>query len=254
MQVNKLSHITEKFEAITLQEMDSVKLMNRVDTKFILSLKKAQNLLPELIKDYKILEINGNRMSNYESVYFDSPKYKLYLDHHKKKQDRYKVRFREYIESNLCFLEVKHKSKGRTDKRRVLVDSLETSLNEDHKSFISKAGLSLDDLNLVLQNSFTRITLVGKNNHERLTLDLNLTYKKHDKEVKMNDLVIAELKQENLNRNSEFYKLTKRHLIRPFRVSKYCIGMITLLGKKNIKYNRFKKKLLKIDKLKDYAA
>ena len=170
MQANKLSHITEKFEAITLQEMDSVKLMNRVDTKFILSLKKAQNLLPELIKDYKILEINGNRMSNYESVYFDSPKYKLYLDHHKKKQDRYKVRFREYIESNLCFLEVKHKSKGRTDKRRVLVDSLETSLNEDHKSFISKAGLSLDDLNLVLQNSFTRITSVS---YTHLTLPTN---------------------------------------------------------------------------------
>ena len=59
MQANKLSHITEKFEAITLQEMDSVKLMNRVDTKFILSLKRAQKLLPELIKDYKILEING---------------------------------------------------------------------------------------------------------------------------------------------------------------------------------------------------
>lgn len=254
MQTKRLAHIIEKFETITLKEMDSVKLMNRVDTKFVLSFEELQMILPELLDDYKILEVNGHRMSTYESVYFDKPHYKLYLDHHQNKQDRYKVRFREYVESKLSFLEVKHKSKGRTDKRRVVVDSVKQTLSDDDKTFIATTGLDPKELSLVLKNSFVRITLVGKHDNERLTFDLDLSFEKDGKTVKMDDIVIAELKQENLNRNSAFYQHTKMHLIRPFRVSKYCIGLIKLLGKENIKYNRFKKKLLKIDKLQDYAA
>jgi hypothetical protein len=254
MQTKRLSHTIEKFETITLQEMDSVKLMNRVDTKFVLSFDELQMILPELLEDYRMLEVNGHRMSTYESVYFDKPHYKLYLDHHQNKQDRYKVRFREYVESNLSFLEVKHKSKGRTDKRRIVVESVKDVLTEKDKVFIATTGLDPNELSLVLQNSFVRITLVGKHDSERLTFDLDLSFKKDNKEVRMDDVVIAELKQENLNRNSSFYQHAKKHLIRPFRVSKYCIGLIKLLGKENIKYNRFKKKLLKIDKLQEYAA
>ena len=91
MQTKRLAHIIEKFETITLKEMDSVKLMNRVDTKFVLSFEELQMILPELLDDYKILEVNGHRMSTYESVYFDKPHYKLYLDHHQKKQSLFEI-------------------------------------------------------------------------------------------------------------------------------------------------------------------
>lgn len=254
MQSAQLLHIIDKFDSTSLQEMDSVKLMNRVDTKFVLSAEEFQMILPELIDDYKILEVNGDRLSTYESVYFDKPEYKLYLDHHQGKQDRYKIRFRKYVESHLVFLEVKHKSKGRTDKRRIVVDSIKDSLDAEDKDFIKSTGLDPENLTPVMSNTFARMTLVGKTTNERLTFDLDLGFEKDGDVIGMHDVVIAELKQEKLNRNSPFYQHTKMHLIRPFRISKYCIGLIKLLGKRNIKYNRFKKKLLKIDKLQEYAA
>lgn len=254
MQTVELLHIIDQFDPTSLQEMDSVKLMNRVDTKFLLSAQEFQMILPELINEYKILEINGDRLSTYESVYFDKPEYKLYLDHHQGKQDRFKVRFRKYVESHLVFLEVKHKSKGRTDKRRIVVDDIKDQLDAEDKEFIKGTGLQAEQLIPVLSNTFVRMTLVGKKTNERLTFDLDLGFEKNGEFIEMHDVVIAELKQERLNRNSPFYQHTKQHLIRPNRISKYCIGLIQLLGKENIKYNRFKKKLLKIDKLKENAA
>lgn len=254
MQSAQLLHIIDEFEPTSLQEMDSVKLMNRVDTKFVLSIEDFQMILPELIGEYKVLEVNGDRLSTYESVYFDKPEYKLYLDHHQGKQDRFKVRFRKYVESHLVFLEVKHKSKGRTDKRRIVVDGMKDKLDPEDKEFIKSTGLDADSLEPVLSNTFVRITLVGKEINERLTFDIDLGFEKDGEVFGMHDVVIAELKQERLNRNSPFFQHTKKHLIRPFRISKYCIGLIKTLGRKNIKYNRFKKKLLKIEKLQEYAA
>ena len=64
--------------------------------------------------------------------------------------------------------------------------------------------------------------------------------------IEFNNLVIAELKQEVVNPNSPFYKLMKKNIIRPYRLSKYCVGAIELYGVGVIKYNRFKEKLLKL--------
>lgn len=254
MQKQKIQHIIDRFTPITLQEMDSVSLMNRVDTKFILSTKDLLMILPELTEDYQILEVNGDRLSTYESVYFDRPDLQLYLDHHKGKQDRYKVRFRKYVESNLVFLEVKHKSKGRTDKRRIVVDSIRETLLDDDKNFIESTGLESGSLKPVLKNQFIRITLVGININERLTFDIDLSFEVNGEAILMNDVIIAELKQERFNRNSPFFQHAKQHLIRPFTISKYCIGLIKTMGLENIKYNRFKKKLLKLNKLQEHAA
>ena len=102
-------------------------------------------------------------------------------------------------------------------------------------------------------NSFHRMTLVNKSENERLTLDFDLTFKWNDKTQNFNNLIIAELKQENVNRNSVFYQLMKSRYIRPYRLSKYCIGSIELYGD-SLKFNRFKKKLLQLKKINNYAA
>ena len=99
-----------------------------------------------------------------------------------------------------------------------------------------------------LWNSFDRITLVNKKEKERLTLDMNLAFKSGDTEGAYNHVVIAELKQENVNRNSLFFQLMKKNLVRPEGFSKYCVGAVTL--NPDLKFNNFKSKLLLIDKLK----
>ncbi len=98
-------------------------------------------------------------------------------------------------------------------------------------------------------NSFQRITLVSKTENERLTLDFNILFEKDGVKKSFNQLVIAELKQEDLNRNSTFYQLMKKHQIRPYRLSKYCLGSVEIYGEEKLKFNRFKKKLLYLKKI-----
>ena len=62
------------------------------------------------------------------------------------------------------------------------------------------------------------------------------------------------MKQAKASRISPFYQLIKEKQIRPNRISKYCIGVIKLFGKENVKYNRFKKKLIKLKKIENNVA
>ena len=64
--------------------MSEVKLMSRTDTKFTFSARKFFPLLKQLNKFYSILEIDGLRIHNYKSRYFDTDERKFYLDHHNK--------------------------------------------------------------------------------------------------------------------------------------------------------------------------
>jgi hypothetical protein len=249
----QINEALKDFEPISLLEMDRVKLMNRVDTKFAFSVTEFLTFLPHLANQYSILEIEGTRTPFYESLYLDDSQFTFFRDHHNGRTNRFKVRYRKYVESNLSFLEIKHKVKGRTDKSRIKVDDIPLDLLEKHTKFIE--GIVTQDVNLkpVMWNSFHRMTLVNKTENERLTLDFDLTFKWNDKTQNFNNLIIAELKQENVNRNSVFYQLMKSRYIRPYRLSKYCIGSIELYGD-SLKFNRFKKKLLQLKKINNYAA
>jgi hypothetical protein len=41
----------------------------------------------------------------------------------------------------------------------------------------------------------------------------------------------------------------KKERIRPYRLSKYCIGSVEIYGEEVLKFNRFKKKLLFLNKI-----
>lgn len=250
---NALNIILDKFDSIALKEMDSVQLMNRVDTKFAFTSKQLIDFLPKLAEFYYVLEINDVRISTYESLYFDDKVFSFYNDHHRQKSSRYKIRIRKYVESNISFLEIKHKVNGRTHKSRIPTNSLNETLTEDQQTFVKNTGID-KDLIPSLINNFSRITLVNKNMNERLTFDLDLTFKWEGKQHTVDNIIIAELKQGKANRSSAFYKIMKSDQIRPLKVSKYCLGVISLYGKKKIKYNRFKKKLLIISKLQKNVA
>ena len=256
MSNKSINNILDTFDKIGLDQMDEVKLMNRVDTKFIFTRADLINLLPELDEHYKVLSINGKSISAYESLYYDSDSLNFYHDHQRKKLNRVKVRYRKYLDSDIAFLEVKHKFKGRTNKMRIPSKGLHMVMPEDHVGFVNESVSSdeFHDLAPTLTNHYKRITLVGRNRNERLTIDIDLNFEWKEKNADLNFLIIAELKQEKVNRSSPFFQIMKTRLIRPFRISKYCIGIIHLDNDATIKYNRFKKKLLKISKLKSHAA
>jgi hypothetical protein len=91
--------------------------------------------------------------------------------------------------------------------------------------------------------------LVSKHQAERVTLDLNIEFSHDGVDEQLGDLVILELKQANASRKTPVYKALRRQQIRPFNISKYCIGLIKTHGHEELKHNRFKKKLLKIAKI-----
>ena len=253
MSLKEFQTIAESFDHIGLSDMDKVQLMSRVDTKFVFTQKKLLQLLPLLRQNYYLVNVDGVLLSEYESLYFDDSIKSSYNDHHKRKVDRFKIRYRKYVNSNLSFLEVKHKFKGRTDKSRIKVNDIPVEMSPEDFLFVKDAGVKSEQLEPILLNSFSRITLVNKKMNERLTLDLNLSFKWNQLVKNIENITIAELKQGKAMRNSPFYQLMKDNLIRPLRISKYTIGMIMIYGEKNIKYNRFKKKLLKLKKLQNNA-
>jgi hypothetical protein len=146
-------------------------------------------------------------------------------------------------------LEVKHKFKGRTDKKRIATDQFNEVLPESDLLFVQSELSANKNLVPIMWNSFQRITLVSKTAIERITLDFNILFEKDGVKKSFKQLVIAELKQEDLDRNSPFYQLMKDRQIRPYRLSKYCLGSVEIYGEEKLKFNRFKKKLLYLKKI-----
>ena len=101
------SRNNETFSISFSHEMDAVKLMNRVDTKFTISEKQFLEVFVDLKDEYNILEVNNDKFSEYESLYFDQEDFKFYNDHHRGKSNRLKIRIRKYKSNGLAFLEVK---------------------------------------------------------------------------------------------------------------------------------------------------
>lgn len=65
--------LLENFPSISLAEMEGVRLMNRIDTKFTTTTDQLAQLLILLQKDYYVQEINSNRIRPYRTVYLDTP-------------------------------------------------------------------------------------------------------------------------------------------------------------------------------------
>lgn len=249
-------HVLSQFESHGLNDLNAAKLMNRVDSKFILPITFLPEILDQLKNHYSVLEIDSNRVSSYQNKYFDTQAMTLYNNHHNGKLNRYKVRRRRYVETNTEFLEVKLKNnKKRTIKKRIKL-SEQTNEEERCADFIDQQllttinNITSDNLALSQQSGYKRIALANEAAAERLTLDFDLWYQGTDegKKVKMNGFFIAELKQKKKSKHSPFYQMMSANNFAPKAFSKYCIGC-AILYKTSLKSNRFKPILSYIEKL-----
>jgi hypothetical protein len=245
----KIQEVVQQFEPISLGEMDTVKLMNRTDTKFLFSLAKLDDLLLRAAPYYRVLQIDNFRSFQYDSLYFDTADLDLYRQHHNGKRPRFKVRFREYVDTDTVFLEIKKKTnKNRTRKCRVEVENTEEDLSEKSIAYIEEQSpLVASLLKPAMWTLFQRITLVGKNAPERITIDHDLSFRHNESEKKIPFLTICEVKRDSFAGKSEFIRILNELSIHPGNSSKYCLG--TILLKENIKYNRFKANILKLNRL-----
>ena len=244
--------IVNSMRPITLGEMKEVKLMNRVDTKFLVTSDELLAILKGIHEHYYAQEVEGNRLSPYSTVYYDTEDLKMYIKHHDRHLVRDKVRVRTYVDSHLTFCEVKHKTnKGRTKKKRIEIQpGVDITKDPEATAFlVERQPYPVESLLPQLETAFDRFTLVNFEKTERLTIDCNLRFRNFTAgtSASMDDLVIMELKQDGRARS-----LLKAVLfdlrIKPYKISKYCIG--TAMTRPEVKQNRFKKKIRRINKLK----
>lgn len=242
--MRKLKSILEKFQSVSLEEASGVKLMNRADQKYWFHYSHLEHLISHLAPLYNVLEVNGKRMIGYQTVYFETDDNLMYLHHHNGFRDRYKVRRRKYETSECGFFEIKRKTnKQRTIKKRIESPFHEGDLSETESNFL-RDNTSYKNLNLsVIQyNQFNRISLISKEKKERCTIDLELKIKNNIDDISLEELVILELKRDNLVETSPLVSLLKEFKIRQKGLSKYCTGRAIL--EPGLKSNKFKPRIL----------
>lgn len=235
-------------QTVSLKELDGVRLMNRIDTKFICGVSLLPEILHEISDDYRILEIEGKHIMEYRTNYFDTAGFIMYNEHQNGKLNRYKIREREYSDSAVKFLEVKFKdNRCRTYKSRILRSERLKQFTNDELTFLHKSSPFVPwELEPKLCNGYNRITLT--NQIERVTVDFNMTFScARGDSISFPELVIFEIKQNKFSLDSPAISVLKRHNIRSSGFSKYCIGSMMLY--KNLKSNRFKTKIQLLNKL-----
>ena len=109
------------FRPVSLEEMDSVSLLNRIDSKYLTDERTLEGILADAQRcGYRALVADGEMISHYDTIYYDTPGHQMFLDHRNQRLVRQKVRTREYLASGRTFLEIKRKNnKGRTKKKRI---------------------------------------------------------------------------------------------------------------------------------------
>ena len=236
-----ITDILQQFEPISLAEMEGVKLMNRIDTKFVM----PASLLPELLAlaqtSYFVQQAAGKRTGDYDTVYYDTEDLDMYIRHHDRQLVRQKIRVRTYVESELFFLEIKRKNnKGRTKKKRISLPS--ATLTADtvgqgkqtwraDEFIAAKSRYRFEQISPRLRTTFTRI--------------------RSGATVSYPEPVIVELKRDG-NVASPMIGIMQQLRIKPLKVSKYCIG--TALTTPEVKKNRFKAKIRMIEKIANHQS
>jgi hypothetical protein len=236
------------FDKVNLPDLDQVKLMNRTDLKFCMHINQLPSVLETLQSDYSVLEIKGETIFNYDNTYFDTLDNQMYLSHQNGKRNRFKIRIRNYVESNLNFLEIKFKNnKGRTIKDRIEKLEFIPELNSSEQNFLENAcPFTSDQLEPKINSFFKRFTMVNKNFTERVTFDIYPGFKNPEKEITLDNLVIIEIKQNKSANLAVITKVLQEKKIIRNGFSKYCIGRSLL--EDNIKKNNFKPLILKLQK------
>lgn len=236
------------YEPIHLEEMNQVKLLNRIDTKYWLHSDSLNDLFQSIRNDYFIFRVNNSSIQSYATTYYDTDDNIMFSQHHNGKLNRFKVRRRSYASSKLSFLEVKFKNnKSKTIKSRIAAQYGQIVFTEQEKEFLRNLiPYDCACLHPSLSNEFKRITLVNKNLKERCTIDLNISFNTADKEIVLNDLVIIEIKSGGHGSGSPLAIALRDARIKKCGFSKYCIGCA--VTNPHLKRNNFKRRIKQIEK------
>jgi hypothetical protein len=211
-------------------------LMTRVDRKYLVDLDVVPALLGALPPATRVLEIQGQRVFGYRSVYFDTPELASYLLSARRRPRRFKVRTRSYLDAGTTWLEVKTRDgRGRTVKARIPWSGAVAGLRREGRAFVSEvlAGTVADPADLAdllgpeLSTTYRRSTLLLPERCVRVTIDTELEGSRQlGPGLLLPDLAIIETKTPGpaCPADRALWALGQR----PVRVSKYATVLAAL--------------------------
>lgn len=246
------------FSAINLTELNATaSYLKRIDRKFLLTEQSFLEILGDLSKDFRALEIDGKRTFLYDNVYMDTDDYLFYNQHQNKVPSRTKIRTRHYTDAgDLAFFEYKQKEDGITKKFRYQFPANEHgTMTKGKKRFFEGVFQSMynekaPDISPAMRTKYNRLTLVSNTWEERLTIDFNISVKdlrtKKAKNIKLDNLVIIESK--SLSDNCKSIEIIESHgIARASSCSKYSLGVVySGLAEKWSKFEKTMKKIKEI--------
>lgn len=244
--------IAQSAAPVHLDELDDAELLRRVDTKYLVHRDVAIDLVAELTHSYRVLDVQGCRLTTYDTRYFDTAELCCYQSHQTGRANRLKIRRRRYIQSDTTFFEVKRRrNTGTTEKDRIVVSGpLDDPLRPIEIELLEATERErLDGLVHQATTTFDRIALVAPTKDERLTIDFGLSVSAGAATTSFPTVAVVEVKRMTASRSVGANATLRRRSIRPEPVSKYCLA-IALAGN-GVRRNRLKPVLRTIDSIDD---
>lgn len=228
--LDRIARLAGALPGIGLAEVDaSAALQTRQDRKYLVPMELLPGLLESAGDGLRVLEIDGLRTFDYESVYFDTESLQFYRDHLQGRRRRYKVRTRCYRDSGLTFLELKKKGqRGETVKHRVGHDpeqmmDLGSSGRDWVDGFFDGRAIA-GTLRPSLVSSYHRTTFVQPDRGLRVTCDIALIFSGRGRTHAVpGGQVLVETKSVSGRSAADRWLPRRGH--RDISVSKYCTGI-----------------------------
>lgn len=243
-----LGELLKEVPSLSLEELSEVALLNRRDTKFILSEEALPKLIDSLAKSYRVLDIDSCREFRYQTIYYDTDDLNCYHQHHNGRKKRFKVRSRKYLDTSIQFDEVKCRAgTGDTVKHRLsrevpFKSGIETSFAD---LITDKTVLEPEKLKHSVEVFYSRTTFASPELGRRITIDRDLRANGDSGEVSFPGLIIAELKTPPGQEKYSAIREMRMPGIRRTGCSKYCLSVALL--HQNIRKNMFKPKIRRIE-------
>ena len=213
-------------------------LLTRVDRKYIVPRAAAEQLVAGLDAGTRVLEIDGHRAFDYDTVYFDTPDLLSWRLAAHSRRRRFKVRTRLYCDSAAAYLEVKTRgARGTTvkdridypidERHRLTEEGLEYA--EESLTPLGLAPIDVAELVPTLVSRYRRMTFAPPGTGLRATLDTELSWETPDGDVlRLADTAIIETKSGA--QTSRVDRALWRAGHRPVGISKYGTGLAAVRG------------------------
>jgi hypothetical protein len=224
-------------------------LLTRRDWKFIMPVSEVADYIEGLRDTHAVLLAEGKSLARYRTQYFDTPDLLYFHDHRRGRRRRQKVRVRHYLDREISMLEVKSRVRsGRTVKQRLTRPWQSEEIDASGSDFIGGHTANYEHQPTV-RSIFRRLSLLGLETQERLTIDLGIRLELNEAFFKFHNVAILEVKGRDIQSASAALSRAKHIGLRQGSFSKYCVGMSLL--DKDLRSNVFRPILRTLNRMEE---